>query len=122
MYLYMYLDKWMIFLNLCTKVLYAIVVALAIAVVIVEFYPSITNKLLIKAINFAQQYTTIEDHEKEIIIHAKRTIVFNSSEPWKRRDYTSRFDDTMHGQFRWSRDLRTGLVLYAFPSPNKIWQ
>ena len=37
---------------------------------IVEFYPSITEDLLINAMHFAQEYTVIEDQEKDIIIHA----------------------------------------------------
>ena len=43
---------------------------------IVEFYPSITEKLLLKAVDFAKQFNTIQDRERDIIIHAKRTIIF----------------------------------------------
>ena len=48
---------------------------------IIDFYPSITESLLLKAINHAKHYTEILDKEIDIIIHAKRTLVFNGGEP-----------------------------------------
>ena len=62
---------------------------------IIDFYPSITESLLLKAINHAKQYTEILDNEIDIIIHAKRTLVFNGGEPWKKKDNDSGFDVTM---------------------------
>ena len=62
---------------------------------IVEFYPSITEELLIKAIEFAKQFNTIQDREKDIIIHAKRTIIFKGKEPWRKKDSNNGFDVTM---------------------------
>jgi hypothetical protein len=62
---------------------------------IVDFYPSITENLLHKAINHAKQYTEIKDHEIDIIVHAKRTLVFNAKEPWKKKDSNNGFDVTM---------------------------
>ena len=59
---------------------------------IVEFYPSITEKLLLKAINFASQYTNIESYEKDIIIHTKRKIVFDNGEPREKKDSKNGFD------------------------------
>ena len=35
------------------------------------------------------------DNEIDIIIHAKRTLVFNGGEPWKKKDNDSSFDVTM---------------------------
>ena len=62
---------------------------------IVEFYPSITEKLLLKAIDFAKQFNTIQDCEKDIIIHAKRTVVFKGKEPWRKKGNNNGFDVTM---------------------------
>ena len=62
---------------------------------IIDFYPSITESLLLKAINHAKQYTEILDNEIDIIIHAKRTLVFNGGEPWKKKGNDSGFDVTM---------------------------
>ena len=62
---------------------------------IVDFYPSITEKLLNKALDFASQYDEISDKERDIIIHAKKTLVYNNTEPWKKKDAASLFDVTM---------------------------
>ena len=62
---------------------------------IIDFYPSITEQLLLRAINFANQYTEIQESDKDIIIHAKRTLIFNAKEPWKKKGNESGFDITM---------------------------
>ena len=62
---------------------------------IVDFYPSITEQLLLRAINFASQYTEIQECDKDIIIHAKRTVICNAKEPWKKKGNESGFDITM---------------------------
>ena len=62
---------------------------------IVEFYPSISEKLLRKAIEFARHYTAIQDYEVDIIIHTKRTVIFSKDEPWKKKDSNTGFDITM---------------------------
>ena len=62
---------------------------------IVDFYPSITEELLLKAINFASQYTEIQECDKDVIIHAKRTLIFNAKEPWTKKGNESGFDITM---------------------------
>ena len=62
---------------------------------IIDFYPSITESLLLKAINHAKHYTEILDKEIDIIIHAKRTLVFNGGEPWKKKGNDSGCDVTM---------------------------
>ena len=48
---------------------------------IVEFYPSISEELLVKAINLASQYAPVSQREKDIIIHAKRTVIFSDGAP-----------------------------------------
>ena len=50
---------------------------------------------MLKAINHAKQYTEILDNEIDIIIHAKRTLVFIDGEPWKKKGNDSGFDVTM---------------------------
>ena len=42
---------------------------------ICEFYPSITNKLLSKALDFAAQYVEIEDDIKNTIMHTKKSLL-----------------------------------------------
>ena len=62
---------------------------------IMEFYPSISEKLIRRAIEHAQQYATVDENEIEIIIHAKRTVIFKEKEPWKKKNNESSFNVTM---------------------------
>ena len=59
-----------------------------------EFYPSITEELVINALNFAAKYDTITEQEKHIILHAKKSILYNSDNPWCKKGNTN-FDVTM---------------------------
>lgn len=60
---------------------------------IVDFYPSISEKLLLDALNFAETFESITPTEKETVIHSKKTLLFNNSKPWSKK--TGPFDITM---------------------------
>jgi hypothetical protein len=60
---------------------------------IVEFYPSITAKLLNDAMDFASEYVEITPLDRRLILHAKKTLLFNGGEPWVKKD--NLFDITM---------------------------
>ena len=60
-----------------------------------DFYPSITEKLLRKAMDFANNYRPISEHERDIIIHAKRSLLFSENVPWEKKTSNDRFDVTM---------------------------
>ena len=60
-----------------------------------EFYPSITEKLLSKALDFATDYRRITNHEREIILHAKRSLLFSDNCPWEKKAASNKFDVTM---------------------------
>lgn len=60
---------------------------------IVEFYPSIKEKLLKRALKFAKKHSTLTEKEEEIIYHARDTILFNKGEPWQKKE--SLFDVSM---------------------------
>ena len=60
-----------------------------------EFYPSITEKLLSKALDFATNYRWITNHEREIILHTKRSLLFSDNCPWKKKAASNQFDVTM---------------------------
>lgn len=62
---------------------------------VVEFYPSITEDLLIKALQFASHYDKITDEEKHIIMQAKNSLLFHDDTAWRKKDATSLFDVTM---------------------------
>ena len=62
---------------------------------IVDFYPSISKDLLIDAIDFARQYTNISEHEKDVILHSRKSLLFDNEQPWSKRNNSSLFDVTM---------------------------
>jgi hypothetical protein len=62
---------------------------------IIDFYPSITEKLLKKALEYADQFDQITEEEKNIIMHAKKTITCNNSTTWQKKQSNGSFDVTM---------------------------
>ena len=60
-----------------------------------EFYPSITEDLLLKAIEHAKQHVEISEEDVEMIMHARKSLLFNKDEAWVKRDNESTFDVTM---------------------------
>ena len=59
-----------------------------------EFYPSITENLLKKALTFAEAHTHLSDDDKAIIHHARKSLLFNDQQTWIKRD-SGLFDVTM---------------------------
>ena len=59
-----------------------------------DSYPSIKETLLIKAINFAEKLVNITNEDKVIIKHARKSLLYNNSEPWMKKD-SGLFDVTM---------------------------
>ena len=53
---------------------------------IIEFYPSITEKLLNDALDLASQYTEISPLDRKTIIHTKKTLLFHQNQPWVKKD------------------------------------
>ena len=60
-----------------------------------NFYPSITLELFNKAIVFAKQHTEIFDWEIEVIMQARKTLLFNNGEPWCKKNNNDDFDVPM---------------------------
>ena len=56
-----------------------------------SFFPSITEKVLKDAINWARNYTQISDDEEEIILHCRKTFLFNDGSVWVKKE-NSNFD------------------------------
>ena len=59
-----------------------------------EFYPSINQDLLNKAIDFASTHENITMDERNIIIHAKKSTLIQKQQPWLKKGDTT-FDVTM---------------------------
>ena len=47
-----------------------------------DFYPTIKEDLLIKALEFAKQHVTIKSKDRETIFHAKKALLYNEGKPW----------------------------------------
>ena len=59
---------------------------------IVDFYPSISEELLRSSLEYAKQHTTVSEQEVEIIIHSRKTILFDKNEPWVKKGDSPMFD------------------------------
>ena len=62
---------------------------------IYSFYPSIKESLLSKAISFAKNYTTISDKDINIIMHCRKSLLFDNKTAWTKKNHSSMFDVTM---------------------------
>ena len=55
-----------------------------IAFDVVEFYPSISVKLLNAALEFESKHVTISDDDRYIIRQAESLLLYNAGEPWSK--------------------------------------
>ena len=60
-----------------------------------SFYPSITESFVSKAISFAKNYTTISDKDIDIIMHCRKSLLFDNETAWTKKNHSSMFDVTM---------------------------
>ena len=49
---------------------------------VVDFYPSITELLLEQALDYAASLVDISDNERMIIMHARKSLLFQDGRPW----------------------------------------
>ena len=61
---------------------------------IVDFYPSISEDLLQRSVEFARRYTDISQEECDIIFHSRRSLLFGLERHWVKR-HNEHFDVTM---------------------------
>ena len=59
-----------------------------------NFSPSITEKLLSESITFAKQHTSITDRDIDIIMHSRKSLLFDKNTAWIKKNNSS-FDITM---------------------------
>lgn len=62
---------------------------------IAEFYPSISENLLQRAISWAKKHTTITEKDEHIIKHARKSFLFHGEKTWVRQGRDDLFDVTM---------------------------
>ena len=63
-----------------------------------EFYPSFEEDLFLKVISFAKEYTTIERATIDLILHSRKSLLFDSSSTWIKKD-GNLFDVTMGSHY-----------------------
>ena len=61
---------------------------------IVDFYPSITERLLNQALDFAGQHVAVSQQDREVILHARKSMLFGQGKEWMKKG-TGLFDVTM---------------------------
>ena len=66
---------------------------------ICNFYPSITESLLDNAISFAKQHTDVTDNEINIIKHARKSLLFDQSTEWVKKNTENELFDVTMGSF-----------------------
>ena len=59
-----------------------------------DFYPSITQELLTKALTFAKKHTNVSKEDINVIQQARKSLLFNNGESWIKKD-SGLFDVTM---------------------------
>ena len=50
-----------------------------------DFYPSITEELLNNALNWAQNFVSISEDDKNIIFQCKKSFLYNKGKPWDKK-------------------------------------
>ena len=60
-----------------------------------EFYPSISKELLLKAITYAKTLVNISDEEINTIMHSRKSLLFNNTDIWIKKNGDTDFDVTM---------------------------
>ena len=87
---------------------------------IVEFYPSISEELLDKAIKFSRQYIDVNEEEIKIVKHAAKSVLFSDGVVYKknRKKEESLFDITMGGYH--GAEVCELVGLYMLDSLNKV--
>ena len=59
-----------------------------------DFYLSISKELLIDALAFAETIINLDDHDKKIIYHSRKSLLYNQEETWMKKQ-SDPFDVSM---------------------------
>ena len=60
-----------------------------------EFYPSISEDLLKKAINYARTFVDISNDKEETIMHCRKSLLLNNLDIWTKKEGNKDFDVTI---------------------------
>ena len=50
-----------------------------------DFYPSISIGILSDALTFVETIINIDDHDKKIIYHSRKSLLFNQEQTWMKK-------------------------------------
>ena len=64
-----------------------------------DFYPSISEKLLNEALAWASDLTTITENDISIIKHARKSLLFGKGKLWTKKDGSNSLFDVTMGSF-----------------------
>ena len=78
------------FKNLPNKYRYAFIIF-----DVVEFYPSISETVLQRVLDFAANYITISNDDQHIILQVKQSLLFNNGFTWQKRNTNMLFKVTI---------------------------
>ena len=59
------------------------------------FYPSITKNLLLNALKYVRNITTVTSRDVEIVLQAREAYLFHKGEPWSKKNNQEKFDVPM---------------------------
>ena len=59
-----------------------------------DFYPSISEELLLKELDYSSRFATVTQQDHHIIVHAKRSLLYHQNSPWT-KNTSNMFDVTM---------------------------
>ena len=66
-----------------------------IAFDVANFYPSIAEQLLEQALKFAGNFTNISQEDRDVIFHAKQSLLFDEEIPWTKKDTHNSFESLL---------------------------
>ena len=87
-----------------------------------SYYPSISRSLLLKAFNYAREFTYISDKSIDIVFHCRKGILWHNGTPWVKKDSPD-FDITM-GSFDGGQcsDLVGLYILHILVDVHKLFK
>ena len=85
-----------------------------------DFFPSITQDLLKKALNFAGEYIYISKCDIDVLNHARKSILSDGSHVWIKKQ--GGLLDVSMGTYGVARSVRTGGHIYVKYIIQKIQQ
>ena len=70
-----------------------------------------------KALDYASKFTKITQQDRHIIIHSKRSLLYNQNSPWTKKNSDSTFDVTMGSYNRAETCELIGVYMLSLIAP-----